>query len=77
MKKIITALALLLAFGTASFAQNVEPDDSKTKRKTKHAAHKTKKGYKHARHDMKRGYKNTKSDVKAGVEAGKENKENR
>lgn len=70
-------MALLLAFGAASFAQNVDSNDSKAKRKTKRATHNVKQGYKHTRHDVKQGYKNTKSDVKAGVEAGKENKESR
>jgi hypothetical protein len=77
MKKMLTAAALLLALGVPGFAQNDKPDDSKAKRKTKHAAHNVKQGYKHTRHDVKQGYKNTRSDVKAGVDATKENKENR
>lgn len=77
MKKIALAAALMLAFGTATFAQTVEANDSKAKAKTKRAAHSVKQGYKHTRHDVKQGYKNTRSDVKTGVEAAKENKENR
>lgn len=77
MKKIVMATALLLAFGTASFAQTIEANDSKAKRKAKKAEHSVKQGYKHTRHDIKQGAKNTRSDVKAGVDAAKENKESR
>ena len=71
------ATALMLAFGTAAFAQTIDSNDSKTKRTAKKAEHNVKQGYKNTRHDVKQGYKNTSSDVKTGVEAGKENKENR
>jgi hypothetical protein len=77
MKKMLTATALLLALSVPGFAQNDKPDDSKAKRKTRHAAHNVRQGYKHTRHDVKQGYKNTRKDVKAGVEGAKESKENR
>ena len=77
MKKIIMAAALLFAFGTATFAQTIDANDGKAKRKAKKAEHSVKQGYKNTRHDVKQGAKNTRSDVKTGVEAGKENKESR
>lgn len=77
MKRILMAASLMLALATGTFAQTVEANDSKAKKKTKKATHSVKQGYKNTRHDVKTGYKNTKSDVKAGVEAGKENKEGR
>lgn len=77
MKKIMITATLMAAFGTASFAQTIDSNDSKAKRKAKEAEHSVKQGYKNTRHDTKTGYKNTKSDVKTGVEAAKENKESR
>jgi hypothetical protein len=77
MKKILIAATLLLSLGTGALAQTVDPNDSKAKRKVKHAEHNVKQGYKHTRHDIRQGYKNTKSDVKAGVNAAKDNKESR
>ena len=71
------AAAMLIAFGASTFAQTIDANDGKAKRKAKKAEHSVKQGYKNTRHDVKQGAKNTKSDVKAGVEAGKENKDAR
>jgi hypothetical protein len=77
MKKMFMAAALLAALSLPGYAQNDKPDDSKAKRKVKHASHNVKQGYKHTRHDVKQGYKNTRHDVKAGVDATKDSKESR
>ena len=66
MKKVMIAIILMLSFGSGSFAQTIDSNDSKAKRKVKTAKHNT-----------KQGWKNTRSDVKTGVKAAKHNKESR
>jgi hypothetical protein len=66
MKKVMIAAMLMLTFGSGSFAQTIDSNDSKAKRKAKVAKHNT-----------KQGWKNTRSDVKTGVKAARDNKQSR